>query len=95
MCLFCDCFFLAITNIQAYQFKFSEFDWDKFYEEKKSFWEDLCKTEDGGTDKKCEYELANAQKKFYKKLYKALAKYEKKESSSLELMNMNILMTLF
>lgn len=71
-------FFLAITNIQAYQFKFSEFDWDKFYEEKKSFWEDLCKTEDGGTDKKCEYELANAQKKFYKKLYKALAKYEKK-----------------
>lgn len=71
-------FFMSISGVLAYQFKFSEFDWDSFYESKKGFWEEICKLEDGDADKTCEYTILKAQKKFYKKFYKALAKYEKK-----------------
>lgn len=62
----------------AEDFKFSEFNWDEFHDKKRGFWEDFCKDADGKTDEECEFTILNAQKKFYKKLYKSLAKYEKK-----------------
>lgn len=71
-------FFIAASTTFAYDFKYSEFNWDDFYEKNKTFWEDLCRREDGGVDNKCELTVLKAQEKFYKKFYKALAKYEKK-----------------
>ena len=66
-------FFFNVLTSSAYSFKFSEFDWDSFYEANKSYWEKDCEDE-----KECDYTILKAQKKFYKKFYKALAKYEKK-----------------
>ncbi len=88
-------FFLSISTAFAYDFKYSEFNWDDFYEQRKTFWEDLCRREDGGVDNECEFTVLKSQEKFYKKFYKALAKYEKKGFLSLVLRNMNILMILF
>lgn len=68
----------GIDNVFAASFKYSEFNWDQFYESKKSFWEDACKDENGEVDGKCSYEVLKAQKKFYTKFYKMLAKYERK-----------------
>lgn len=63
-----------IGNVYAYQFKFSEFDWDTFYADKKGFWDDACKN---STDEDCDEEIIKTQKQFYTKLYKSLAVYEK------------------
>ncbi len=71
-------FFILIPNVLAYQFKFSEFKWDEFHDNRRGFWEDLCKDQEGKTDEECEFTVLKAQEKFYKKFYKALAKYEKK-----------------
>lgn len=80
ICTFFAMIFLisSSTSTQAYQFKFSEFDWDSFYETKKGFWESSCEDGHGNVDKNCEFTIMKAQKKFYTKFYKTLAKYEKK-----------------
>ncbi len=70
--------FLVPDNVLAANFKYSEFNWDKFYESRKSFWEAPCKDENGEVDAKCSYEVLKAQKKFYTKFYKMLAKYDNK-----------------
>ena len=51
-----------IGNVYAYQFKFSEFDWDTFYADKKGFWDDACKN---STDEDCDEEIIKTQKQFY------------------------------
>lgn len=71
--------FLTLTTIQrvdAYSFKFSEFNWESFYEKNKEFWLQGCITPEGETDDKCEYQILRYQKNFYTKLYKLLARYE-------------------
>ena len=79
------CTFFAMTlflniiisqNVYAYDFKYSEFDWDTFYEANKEFWLQGCITPEGGTDAECEYQIIRYQKNFYTKFYKLLAKYE-------------------
>lgn len=83
--------FLAITlfsvilisswNIEAASFRYSDFDWDKFANEKKNYWESICRKdlvdENGVED--CTNKILKSQKKFYVKLYKLLAKYQEKK----------------
>ncbi|HPZ23603.1 MAG TPA: M23 family metallopeptidase [Bacilli bacterium] len=75
-------FFLFIcafpSNVKAASFEYSEFDWDSFAEENKTYWDGYCK--DVADDQKatCQSEVLKAQKHFYKKLYKILTKYEEK-----------------
>lgn len=68
--------FFSITPVKAASFKYSEFDWDKFAEKNSKYWLPTCETTDN--QKKCEDTILKQQKKFYTKLYKLLAKYEKK-----------------
>ncbi len=67
-----------VNDTLAYDFKYSEFDWDTFYENKKGFWHDGCVDKNGNELQECDYEILKKQKKFYTKFYKLLAKYEKK-----------------
>jgi murein DD-endopeptidase MepM/ murein hydrolase activator NlpD len=69
---------IGISNVFAASFEYSDFDWDTFYEARKDFWEDVCRDSDGNVDATCNYEVLKAQKKFYTKFYKTLAKYDKK-----------------
>lgn len=62
-------------NSDSANFRYEDFDWDTFAEQNKSFWSAYCENDD---DPKCEDKVLKAQEKFYKKLYKTLAKYEKK-----------------
>ena len=62
-------------NPESANFRYADFDWDTFAEQNKSFWSAYCENDD---DPKCEDKVLKAQKKFYKKLYKILSKYEKK-----------------
>ena len=79
ICTFFAMIFLFNTSSTfAYQFKFSEFDWDSFYETKKSFWELACEDGHGNVDLECEFSILQAQEKFYKKFYGLMAKYERK-----------------
>jgi murein DD-endopeptidase MepM/ murein hydrolase activator NlpD len=55
--------------------KYSEFDWDAFYEENRDYWTDLC---EGSQEADCENRIMKYMKNFYTKLYKLLAKYEDK-----------------
>ncbi|MCX4365230.1 MAG: M23 family metallopeptidase [Bacilli bacterium] len=63
------------VNSNSANFRYEDFDWDTFAEQNKSFWSAYCEHDD---DPKCEDKVLKAQEKFYKKLYKTLAKYEKK-----------------
>lgn len=60
------------------KFLYSEFKWEEFYENNKTHWDSLCKDETGNVDSECLYKTINSQKKFYKKFYKLMGKYEKK-----------------
>lgn len=60
------------------QFLYSKFSWNDFYDKNKAHWDGMCKEDNGDVDTKCLYKTINSQKKFYKKLYKTLAKYEKR-----------------
>lgn len=68
-------FFFIIFPINSHSagFRYADFDWDKFKEQKKTFWSSYCVN---NADSTCEDKILSAQEKFYKKLYKALAKYE-------------------
>lgn len=68
--------FFAVTPVKAASFKYSEFNWDKFAKKNKNYWLSTCKQVED--EKKCEDTILKQQKKFYTKLYKLLAKYERK-----------------
>lgn len=55
--------------------RYADFDWDSFYDANVSYWNGECRTEEDKVE--CESKILETQKKFYKKLYKALANYEK------------------
>lgn len=67
----------AISTSSA-GFRYSEFDWDNFAEQNKTYWEGYCIDKPEEEQKDCKNEILKSQKKFYKKLYKILAKYDKK-----------------
>lgn len=60
------------------KFLYSEFDWDSFYEENKTYWNSSCEDAEGQEDSECVYKVLKKQEKFYTKFYKLMAKYEKK-----------------
>lgn len=70
-------FFVVVCTptTNSANFLYEDFDWDTFAEQNKSFWSAYC---ENSTDENCEDEVLKAQEKFYKKLYKTLAKYQKK-----------------
>ena len=49
--------FIGVDSVFAAKFKYSEFNWDTFYESRKSFWEAPCKDENGKVDHVCSYEI--------------------------------------
>ncbi len=66
-------FLLGVNSVYA-NFRYSDFDYDEFAEQTKNYWSQYC---DNG-DEKCVDEIIKSQRKYYTKLYKLLAKYEKK-----------------
>lgn len=67
-------FSVAINSkVYAAEFKYSEFDFDAYFEEKGNIWVEEC-----GDNQKCIDTVIKSQKKFYTKLYKVLSKYVKK-----------------
>lgn len=68
--------FFANSSVNAAYFKYSDFNWDEFAEKNKKYWLTDCESSD--KQKKCEDKILKQQKKFYTKLYKLLAKFEKK-----------------
>lgn len=61
-------------RVHGAAFEYKDFDWDKFQEKRNYFWDGQCKEGDTA----CKNKVLESQKKFYKKLYKALAAYDKK-----------------
>lgn len=71
---------IAPMKSDSADFKYSEFDWDTFAEANKEYWDGYCSDElEDDEQEKCHDTILKSQKKFYKKLYKLLAKYEKKD----------------
>lgn len=66
-------FFSSLSKINAANFAYKDFDWDKFAEENADYWTDQCEDDEG----KCVEKTLKSQKKFYKKLYKLLAKAQR------------------
>ena len=66
---------LVITtdDVWAANFKYSEFNFEEFANNNREYWEGFCQD-----DEDCQNEILKSQEKFYKKLYKILAKYEAK-----------------
>ncbi len=61
------------NNTDGANFKYSEFNWEEFSKQNKTYWDSYCIN---SKDENCEDKILKSQKKFYTKLYKLLAKYE-------------------
>ncbi len=70
-------FFSINISVNAANFKYSDFDFDEFAENNLGFWTSSCasSTDD---DEKCTEKVLESQREFYTRLYKILAKYERK-----------------
>lgn len=64
---------LINNDVYSASFNYSDFDFDKYFEEKGNYWTSGCKE-----NEKCIDEIVKKQRKFYTKLYKLLAKYAEK-----------------
>ena len=62
-------------KVSARMSNYSDFDWDKFYSQNKYYWSEFC---EGEESEDCVTGIIGYQKDFYTKLYKMLAKYQKK-----------------
>ena len=69
-------FLACTTNASAAGFKYSNFDFDSFSEQNIDYWTAKCVNAED--EEECRDEIIESQKKFYTKLYKLLAKKEKK-----------------
>ncbi len=70
-------FFVCILNpltISSASFQYKDFDWETFKDANKDYWYGYCKDEEDKSS--CEDLILKQQEKFYKKLYKLLAKYQ-------------------
>lgn len=65
-------------NVWAFT-SYDKFEWGKFYETQKNFWDDICLDADGNVDEACNSKVLSSQEKFYKKFYKTLAKYDSRQ----------------
>lgn len=75
-------------------FEYKDFDWDQFQAKRNYFWDGECS--DGDTE--CKNSVLESQKKFYTKLYKALAAYDRKIGKDGQRLHINdniILETIF
>ena len=62
------------NKAQGASFEYKDFDWDKFQQNRNTFWDGYCKTD----DTECKNKVLESQKKYYTKLYKTLAAYDNK-----------------
>ena len=75
-------------------FEYKDFDWDKFQQNRNTFWDGSCET----GDTECKNKVLESQKKFYKKFYKVLANYDAKTGKDGQRLHINddiILQTIF
>ena len=70
-------FLMSFLSCEAATFKYSEFNWKKFLSDHPNYWITGCTTNEDGIEN-CDDEILKKQEKFYTRLYKILAKYEKK-----------------
>lgn len=70
---------LFSIRVEAANFAYADFDWDKFYDENIDYWTDYCTHNSGNMSvKECVEIVLSGKKEYYVKLYKLLAKYERK-----------------
>lgn len=69
-------FFSINLNVEANNFKYSDFDFDEFAKFNKGYWTNKCSDSSDSDD--CTEQILEGQRQFYTRLYKILAKYEKK-----------------
>ena len=72
-------------RVSGANFEYKDFDWDKFQENRNFFWDGECQA----GDTECKNSVLESQKKFYKKLYKTLASYDKKTNAAGERLHIN------
>ena len=68
-------FLICIPNTKADGYNYSSFKWEDFADQYKNYWSGICETEEDSD--KCIESTLKTQKKFFTKLYKMLAKYER------------------
>ena len=73
--ILCISLFLIFNNVKADGYNYASFNWDEFAEKYKNYWSGTCEKEENS--EKCIEQTLKSQKKFYTKLYKMLAKYER------------------
>lgn len=73
--ILCISLFLIFNNVKADGYNYASFNWDEFAEKYKNYWSGTCEKEENS--EKCVEQTLKSQKKFYTKLYKMLAKYER------------------
>ena len=73
--ILCISLFLIFNNVKADGYDYASFNWDEFAEKYKNYWSGTCEKEENS--EKCVEQTLKSQKKFYTKLYKMLAKYER------------------
>lgn len=77
-------FFSLIGNVNAASFAYDAFKWDTFYEENVDYWTDYCESSVSEEKiDKCVDVTLNGKEKYYTKLYKVLAHYEKNKGYKL------------
>lgn len=83
MIFFISVFLIAFFNINfsvnAANFKYKDFDFDEFAKNNLGFWTNSCSSKYEQEDiEHCTEEILESQRQFYTRLYKILAKYERK-----------------
>lgn len=73
--ILCISLFLIFNNVKADGYNYASFNWDEFAEKYKNYWSGTCEKDENS--EKCVEQTLKSQKKFYTKLYKMLAKYER------------------
>lgn len=73
--ILCISLFLIFNNVKADGYDYASFNWDEFAEKYKNYWSGTCEKDENS--EKCVEQTLKSQKKFYTKLYKMLAKYER------------------
>lgn len=67
--------FLITTKVNAVGYNYASFKWEDFAEQYQDYWTSTCELEEDTG--KCVEQTLKTQKKFFKKLYKMLASYER------------------
>lgn len=68
-------FLITMTRVDAVGYNYSSFKWEDFVEQYQDYWTSTCELEEDSG--KCVEQTLKTQKKFFKKLYKMLASYER------------------